>query len=78
MGAPVRHTALQPGFTDRNTLADDGFGSVRHPCGGGPGKKLQELPVEFGRAGWSKMPARSHSKMCSSAWGAIEGGYNVS
>jgi branched-chain amino acid transport system substrate-binding protein len=34
MGAPVRHTALQLGFTDRNTLADDGFGSVRHPCGG--------------------------------------------
>jgi hypothetical protein len=26
----------QPGFTDWNTLADDGFGSVRHPCNGGP------------------------------------------
>jgi hypothetical protein len=41
MGAPVRHTALQPAFTDRNTLADDDFGSVRDPCGGGPERSFK-------------------------------------
>jgi len=37
MGDTARRGARpQPGFTDRNTLADDGFGSVRRTCNDGP------------------------------------------
>jgi hypothetical protein len=31
-----RGATPQPGFTDWNTLADDGFGSVHRPCIDGP------------------------------------------
>jgi hypothetical protein len=35
-----RGATPQPGFTDRNTLADDGFGSVRRPCNDGPERRF--------------------------------------